>query len=136
LFINWSKYATILKNLSVNQNSSTKNPAEIDHTIDTFTSIVHTAVQSSSSTKKLSRSIKYLPYIDNEIRHENHLRREWQRSRDPAIERCLNAKISLQGRWAGQSKAGGTNFLTTLTTKTAQFTMSTNASCTNLQPFY
>lgn len=94
--INWCKYKSILSNSPMDINSSTKDTTEIDHAVDSFTSVILDAVRNSSMTPNPGRPVKCLPtHIMIEIKIKNRFRREWQQNRDPATKNCLNAKISL-----------------------------------------
>ena len=94
-FINWTKYKTILSNLP-NPTERPTNSESIDLAIDSLTKNLQHAIEASVFTPRHKNSSFLLPdYIKLEITEKNHLRRQWQRTRDPTTKRQLNAKISL-----------------------------------------
>ena len=95
-FINWKKFNTILATLPDLTTQPTNDCQSIDLAIDCLTKHIQQAVQSSSYTPTRKHSSFVVPdYIKLEIQDKNHIRREWQRNRDPTIKRKLNAKIAL-----------------------------------------
>jgi hypothetical protein len=94
-FINWKKFTSILSDSKYEINPKTNNKSEIDSTINSLTNHIQSAIESSTYSQKNKKSYKTIPdEILQEINEKNILRREWQRSRDPAVKRRLNAKTS------------------------------------------
>jgi hypothetical protein len=94
-FINWKKFTSILTDSKYEINPKTNNKSEIDSAINSLTINIQSAIESSSYSQNKQKSYKSIPdEILQEINEKNILRREWQRSRDPAVKRRLNAKTS------------------------------------------
>lgn len=67
----------------------------IDIALKDYTHAIQTAVNSSAYKKPTNHKLYSVPpEISLEIEQKNRLRREWQRSRDPAIKLRLNNKIA------------------------------------------
>jgi hypothetical protein len=66
----------------------------IDEAISLFTSKIQSAVQNNTFLNQSKNPFKLPPEIAQEISAKNRLRRDWQRTHDPAIKRQLNHKIA------------------------------------------
>ncbi|KAL4148923.1 hypothetical protein QTP88_003061 [Uroleucon formosanum] len=95
-FLIWTKYKTILTNLSDTPIRPKTDKRSINLAIDCLTKRLQDAIEASVFTPKLRDSSFLFPdYIKLELTEKNQLRRQWQKNRDPTIKRQLNAKILL-----------------------------------------
>ncbi|KAL5241637.1 hypothetical protein ACI65C_009047 [Semiaphis heraclei] len=92
--INWKKFEKYLsENLSKINNI--KSTEDIDKEISTLTKTIQSALEINSYTVKHSpRKEQLTPDIHLEIYTKRLLRKEWQRTRDPAVKTLLNAQIA------------------------------------------
>jgi len=84
----------IIDSLSPSTNQPIRTPRDIDAALDRFSTSIISAVNDSTYNKNNQIFKNDLPPdIVKEIEIKNHLRREWQRFRDPLVKRRLNCKI-------------------------------------------
>lgn len=93
--INGKKFEEYIKNNLPKSNGFLKNITYINKEIFTLTTITQTAMDKNSYTVNHELSKDPLsPDILLEITTKRHLRKEWQRTRDPAVKRMLKAQIA------------------------------------------
>ncbi|CAI6373173.1 unnamed protein product [Macrosiphum euphorbiae] len=93
--INWQKFKQVLLRNYPKKIINLKNPTEIDNEVLLITSSIQSAMTECSYTTNQTQVSEPLPpRILQEITIKRNLRKDWQRTRDPAVKTMLNSQIS------------------------------------------
>ncbi|CAI6365799.1 unnamed protein product [Macrosiphum euphorbiae] len=92
--INWKKFEQELSLNSPKLTTKLSNPTEIDNEVDSFTTLIKSTIEKCSYLINKPQTREPLsPDILLEIATKRNLRKDWQRTRHPAVKTMLNAQI-------------------------------------------
>ncbi|CAI6364669.1 unnamed protein product [Macrosiphum euphorbiae] len=92
--INWKKFEQELSLKSPKLTTKLSNPTEIDNEVDSFTTLIKSTIEKCSYLINKPQTREPLsPDILLEIATKRNLRKDWQRTRHPAVKTMLNAQI-------------------------------------------
>lgn len=93
--INWKKFEHEILLNSPKLTTKLASPTEIDNEVDSLTTLIQSSTENSSYLIHKHQIREPLsPDILLEIDTKRHLRKDWQRTRDPSVKTMLNAQIA------------------------------------------